>query len=46
MSASIRFPNYKHCFTRKWRMSNKAKRNRAINGGSTAATIFYARWRP
>ncbi|HHE9475146.1 TPA: hypothetical protein ACPOXD_001159 [Haemophilus influenzae] len=44
MSASIRFPNHQKQFTRGWRMSSNAKRNRKINGGTTAATAFYLRW--
>nr|DAU19651.1 MAG TPA: hypothetical protein [Caudoviricetes sp.]DAX69214.1 MAG TPA: hypothetical protein [Caudoviricetes sp.] len=44
MSASMRFPNYKHRFSRKRRMSNNAKQNKTNNGGTTAATAFYLRW--
>lgn len=44
MSASMRFPNYKSHFTRGWRMSNNAKKNKSINGGTTAAKAFYLRW--
>lgn len=44
MSASMRFPNYKHQWKRDCRMSNNAKRNKTINSGTTAATAFYLRW--
>lgn len=44
MSASMRFPNYKHQWKRGCQMSNNAKRNKTINGGTTAATAFYLRW--
>ncbi|MFZ7107891.1 hypothetical protein [Avibacterium avium] len=44
MSASMRFPNYQNRFSRGWRMSNKAKQNKSINGGRTAAQQFYLLW--
>lgn len=44
MSASTRIPRYKNLFTRGWRMSKNAKRNKTINGGTTSATAFYLRW--
>ncbi|STO71088.1 Uncharacterised protein [Avibacterium paragallinarum] len=43
MRASIQFYWGKK-FTRGWRMSNNAKRNKAINGGRTAAQKFYLLW--
>lgn len=44
MSASIKLPKYKKLFTRGHKLSNNAKRNRAINGGRTAAQRFYLSW--
>lgn len=44
MSASIKLPRYKKLFTRGYKLSNNAKRNRAANGGTTAAQGFYLYW--
>ncbi|WP_165381614.1 hypothetical protein [Avibacterium paragallinarum] len=43
MSVSMKFYWGKK-FSRGWKMSNNAKRNKAINGGHTAAQQFYLLW--
>lgn len=44
MSASIKLSRHKKLFTRGCKLSNNAKRNRAVNGGTTAAQGFYLYW--
>lgn len=46
MSAPTYSAKSKKSFSRGWKSSNNAQRNRVVNKGMTAATVFYARWRP
>jgi hypothetical protein len=46
MSAPTYSAKDKKSFSRGWKSSNNAKLNRVVNKGMTAATVFYARWRP
>lgn len=46
MSAPTYPAKSKKSFSRGWKLSNNAQRNRVVNKGMTAATVFYARWRP
>lgn len=44
MSASSKVPYKAKSFTRGWKMSNNAKKNKHLNKGITAATCFYILW--
>lgn len=44
MSAPTYSAKSKKLFSRGWKLSNNAKRNRAVNGGTTAAQGFYLYW--
>ena len=44
MSASIKLSRHKKLFARGHKLSNNAKRNRRINGGTTASQGFYLYW--